>query len=66
MSFVNSLMFGFSTHFFASITARFLLGLLNPIVGTCRTVITEIATKQYESLSIGIMYFDIYWFIMMV
>lgn len=45
---ILSLAFGFSVNFWMALFTRFLLGLLNPLNSTTKTLISELCAKKYQ------------------
>lgn len=48
-----SLLFGLSPNFATAVASRFFLGFFNPILGTSRTLASEICSKKYEAFCMG-------------
>ncbi|KAI5077229.1 hypothetical protein GOP47_0007053, partial [Adiantum capillus-veneris] len=45
--------FGFSTNFWLALSSRFLLGLLNGMLGPVRAYASEICTREYQALGLS-------------
>lgn len=50
---VFNTIFGFSTTFWLALTSRFLLGLLNGMLGPVRAYAVEICTREYQALGLS-------------
>lgn len=50
---ISSFAFGFTTNFWMAVGIRLIFGIMNPIVGIARTVITEVCSKTHESTGMG-------------
>ncbi|CAN0142038.1 unnamed protein product [Ascophyllum nodosum] len=50
---VLAIAFGFSTSFYWAVACRFLLGAMNGLVATSKTMISEVCTKTHEVVGMG-------------
>eukprot|EP00607_Mallomonas_marina_P009123 CAMPEP_0182421688 /NCGR_PEP_ID=MMETSP1167-20130531/7142_1 /TAXON_ID=2988 /ORGANISM="Mallomonas Sp, Strain CCMP3275" /LENGTH=499 /DNA_ID=CAMNT_0024599051 /DNA_START=84 /DNA_END=1583 /DNA_ORIENTATION=- len=52
--FVFNLIFGFASNYWEAITIRFIMGLINPIVGITKTLVTELCNETHETKGMGL------------
>ncbi|CAM9682856.1 unnamed protein product, partial [Laminaria digitata] len=50
-----SVAFGFSTSFVWAFTSRFLIGLLNGVTVTAKTLVSEVCGKEHDTVGMGVM-----------
>ena len=50
----TTLLFGLSSSFWFAISTRLLFGLFNPIIGTSKTIASELCSKKHETIGMGI------------